>query len=322
VEELITRLAGLAGVDGARSEVQRDEAERRFAEFIRLELGPKSIWTLTVSDPETNVERVEPLQGTSVDAVGTLERARRSAPYWGERQALPSWSEEHSMLRLATFGTPERGAYLDAIENLATEFKSVDHLAIDLRGNEGGDRSLGIAVARHLLGQPFRQWTSVRTRVREIDDPFDEWVSFPFGSATALTEFPGDEVEDGWVVQGDPLSQMMVPHDGEFPGRITLLVDDATNSAAVEFAVSLLAHHPRVTVVGRETQGECAWHVGQLPVLFQDDQGPAMIASLFEIELVAYAGCRERRGIEPNIPVAYDESDFAEGIDPYLRAIQ
>ncbi|MEM6729901.1 MAG: S41 family peptidase [Myxococcota bacterium] len=323
IDELMARLSELANVDGARSDVQLAEAERKFAEFIRLELGPRASWTLTVEVPESE-SRTETLAGASIDGVRALYLGRRSTPVWGQQTALPNVSQgdEFTLLRLASFGTPDRAGYLRTIEELAEQFTGASHLVIDLRGNEGGDRSLGVAVARHLVGRPFSQWHSVRTRVRDIAEPFDEWVSFIVGSPSALTEFPGERTDRGWVVEGDPLSETMLPHGAEFAGRITLFVDDATNSAAIEFAVSLLAYHPRVTVVGRETQGECAWHVGHLPVLFNDNQGPALLASLFEIELVAYPGCRERRGIEPDLAVTYTEADFMNGVDPYVRVLQ
>ncbi|MBO6939720.1 MAG: hypothetical protein JJ863_32415 [Deltaproteobacteria bacterium] len=317
IDELMDRLSALATVDGDRPSVRLAEAERRFAEHARLELGARDEWSLVTRSE--GAERTWALAGVRREGLAELELARRSAG-WGSRERLPSL-EEHdgiTVLRLASFGTSDRAAYLERIEALAPDFTSAERLVIDLRGNEGGDRSLGVAVARHLLEAPFAQWASVRTRVRAIPEPFASQVSYLAGDESALTGFPGDPIEDGWRVGGDPLAATMVPTEPSHRGPLTLFVDDATNSAAVELAVALLAHHPAVTVVGAETQGECAWHVGQLPIVYQDEAGPALLLSLFEIELVPYEGCRTGRGIEPDVPVVMTAEDFDGGRDPFL----
>tara|TARA_B100001750_G_scaffold82963_1_gene65715 strand:- start:4576 stop:5286 length:711 start_codon:yes stop_codon:yes gene_type:complete len=225
------------------------------------------------------------------------------------------------VLRLATFGTSDRVTYLDEVDRLGPRLAEADPLILDLRGNEGGDRSLGVRVAQYILQEPFTQWARVRTRVREIPDRFRAAVRFPFGPESALTDFPGARTTEGWTWTGDPLAATMTPRGAGHAGALVLFVDDATNSAAIELAVALLAHHPNVRVVGTETQGECGWHVGQLPIVFEDGRGPAMILSLFAIDLVPYPGCRPGRGIEPDLPVTTSLEDFRSGRDPYLVAL-
>ncbi|MEO1480768.1 MAG: S41 family peptidase [Myxococcota bacterium] len=323
IDALMERLALLASVDSARPTVRWAEAERRFAELVRVELGPLARWTVELETRAGETQR-RTVPGVSLERMAALEQARRSAPFWGARgQALPTVTahENFSVLRLLSFPLANREIYLAEVEAIAPELRAATHLAIDLRGNEGGDRSLGVAIARHLIGKRFTQWQRVKARVREIEDRHRDFVTFPVGNPSTLSGFPGTPADGGWVYEGDPLASTMTPAAEEFPGRITLLVDDATNSAAVEFAVALLARHPRVSVVGRETQGECGWHMGQLPVVYGDGAWPAMVVSLFEIELVSYAGCRERRGIEPDQPVEYTQADFDEGVDPYLKRV-
>ncbi len=314
IDELMERLAALSTVDGDRPAVRLAEAERHFVEHVRLELGPRTAWQLETRSGSRTLPAVTPV------ALGALELARRSAASWGAREPSPTFEERDGLgvLRLASFTTLDREAYLERIAELAPAFTAAERLVLDLRGNEGGDRSLGVAVARHLLAEPFAQWASVRTRVRAIPDEYESDVRFLAGSEGALRDFPGEPVDDGWRVEGDPLADTMVPAEPSHRGPLTLLVDDATNSAAVELVVALLAHHPNVTVVGTETQGECAWHIGQLPILFEDDVGPALLLSLFEIELVPYEGCRPGRGIEPDVPVVMTAEDFDAGRDPFL----
>jgi len=322
IAALMERLSALSTVDGDRPAVRLAEAERRFAEHLRLELGARDEWTLVTRSGGD--ERTSTMAGVTREGLAELELSRRSAATWGSRDRLPL-IEEHegiTVLRLASFGTSDRGAYLARIEELAPVFTSAERLVVDLRGNEGGDRSLGVAVARHLLDAPFAQWASVRTRVREIPERFRSEVSYLVGDESALTAFPGDPVDDGWRVDGDPLADTMIPAEPIYEGPLTLFVDDGTNSAAVELAVALLAHHPDATVLGTETQGECSWHVGQLPIVYQDDAGPAVLLSLFEIELADYDGCRAGRGIEPHLPVGYTLEDFEVAQDPFIERLE
>lgn len=86
--------------------------------------------------------------------------------------------------------------------------------------------------------------------------------------------------------------------------------------------MALLAHHDDVTVVGTETQGECGWHIGQLPILFDDQRGPPLLMSLFEIDLVATPGSQPGRGIRPDLRVELTRADFDAGRDPFLAALE
>lgn len=322
IETLMARLAELSTVDGDRPAVRLAEAERRFTEHLRLDLGARDEWSITTR-PIGSEERVtHRLAGITVGELAALER--QSAPVWGEPSPLPTLSThgDVSVLRLATFGNPDRESFLETIASLAPELAVAGRLVIDLRGNEGGDRSLGIAVARHLLAEPFTQWRSVSARVRAIPEPFAPHVRFVFGATEdSLEGFVGEPVEGGWRVDGDPLAELMEPAEPSYRGPLVLFVDDATNSAAVELAVALQAHHDDVTVIGTETQGECGWHVGQLPILYDDERGAPLLLSLFAIEHVSSPGCVAGRGIQPDVVVELSLGDFTSGRDPFLRAL-
>lgn len=321
-QELMERIAAQASVDGARLALQVEEAERKFFEFMYLEFGPQSVWRIVTEDP-SGTRAEQNLRGISAQQLGELSRSRISAAYWGEsRSSLPLLDEYEgvAVLRLGSFGGSNREEYLAAVEALAPTLAEAERLIIDLRGNEGGDRSLGIALTRHLLGVPFTQWARVRARVRAIPRRFRAHARFLFGDASTLADFPGVRTASGWVLEGDPLADTMTPARLRYDGPLVLIVDDATNSAAIEMAVGLLAYHPDVTVVGEETQGECSWHIGQLPVLYDDERAPALLVSLFEIELVPYSGCAPGRGIQPHVEITYSREQFEEGVDPFLEA--
>ncbi len=325
--ELLASMARLASVDGARPTVMAAEAERRFPFLALLELGAKDAYELRVRRPGAMPETVT-LQATNREGVARLTAARHSAPVWGAmpESGEPAWPTlepidvDTNLLRLASFGLLDESGYEERITALFAMLEPESRLVVDLRGNEGGNRALGIIVLKRLLGRPFTQWTSVATRVKRIPNAFRESVSFPLAPASALYDFPGTRQGQRWVVDGDPLAERMVPLDELHQGPIAVLVDDATNSAAMEFLVGLLAHREGVQVIGTETQGACDRHTGQLPVVFNAD-GLAAIISLFEIDMVTVAHCQPGGVIVPDMEIDYTEEDFLRGRDPYMDAL-
>lgn len=119
---------------------------------------------------------------------------------------------------------------------------------------------------------------------------------------------------------GDPLAGTMLPVDRPHTGPVVLFVDDGTNSAAVELAVSLRAYRPGVLVVGTPTQGACDRHTGELPVTYDLGDGVVVMMSLFEVTLVPSPGCESGRGLPIDVPVSLSLEAWSAGEDPWWGA--
>lgn len=317
--DLLAELAGYASVDGDRPEVRLAEAERHFAELATLALGDRDEYTVEIRRPGE-----APTSITLPASDAELGALRRSAPRWGSRASPWPSVRTHgpvTILELASFGVPDEEEYESRVDALFEDIPSDAPLALDLRGNEGGLRTHGVAVLHHLLAEPFVQWTRVETRVRAIPDQHASRVSYPIAPESALTGFPGAREGAVWVFEGDPLADGMRPTGPAHAGPLFVFVDDATSSAAVELVAALLAHRDGVRVIGTETQGECGRHTGQMPVLYDVGEGVGVLASLFEITLVAYDGCEPGRGVVPDVEVTYEASHFLEARDPFLEAL-
>lgn len=327
VRELLDAIAELASVDGARPAVRAAEAERRFSFLALMELGARARYELSVRRPGADPETIT-LEATDREGVERLAAARQSAPLWGAAPSSgePPWptlariDETTQILRLPGFGLEDDAPYEERVAALFAALAPEERLVLDLRGNEGGNRALGITVLKRLLDRPFTQWARVSTRVRAIPEGFRDLVTFPIAPESALQGFPGERRGAWWVVDGDPLAERMVPIGEPHPGPVVAFIDDATNSAAIELLAALLAHREGVQVIGTETQGACDRHTGQLPVVFQSGD-LAVFVSLFEIDLVPVPNCQPGRGIVPDIEVVYTEEDFLDGRDPYLAAL-
>lgn len=176
IEELMARLSRFATVDGGHMEVRRDQAERRFATFAYLLLGPRPRYTVRVRRPG-GVEENLVLPAVGTEALRALEPARHSAPSRGAPPAADiPWpflipvDGQTVLLRLPSFGVPHEAEYQARVDALFASLGGRETLILDLRGNEGGLRTHGIAVLRHLLQEPFTQWARVRARVQAIPE--------------------------------------------------------------------------------------------------------------------------------------------------------
>ncbi len=326
---LLDDLARYAPVDAAAREVRLAVAERDFARLLYLELGMRDTYSMVVRRPG---EAPEPWRARGLDRadIGALQRARRSAARLGaQRAGEPAWpflvdlGAGTRLLRLASFALEDVEGYRRRVDDIFETLQGNERLVLDVRGNAGGIRHHGVAVLRHLLERDFAQWARVQTRVLAIPGPFRSRVTFPVGSEESLRSLPWEKRGSTWVFEGDPLVNLMKPAGAVHRGELVVFVDDATNSAAVEMVVALLAQRPETVVVGAETRGGCARHTGELPVVFTTPRsGIPVVVSLFEVELVASPRCAFDRGVVPQVAVDYEEAAFAGGLDPYLEALE
>lgn len=327
IETLWPQLQALVLADGRHASARRATLERSFARHFHLLRGMRASYSVEVQRPGAEPEALI-LAGVPRDAVGELAAARHSAPVWGppssEAQPWPfvvSVAEGTVLLRLPSFGTPDQDGYRARVDALFADIDPDDTLILDLRGNEGGFRTHGVAVLNHVLGVAYSQWQSVAARVRRVPREFRAFTSFPFVPEEHLTALlDGAEPEGELVVRdGDPLASLMVPHGEGHRGRVIAFVDGHTNSAAVELLTALRAFHPNAEVHGEATGGECGRHVGEVPVVYTaPDHGVSVLMSLLELRHVATPGCLEGQGHTPDRVVVYDEAAFMAGVDPYL----
>ncbi|AKF05930.1 S41 family peptidase [Sandaracinus amylolyticus] len=330
IDALWSELEGMVLADGTHESARRAALERGFARHFHVARATRETYLVRVREPDGTERDVE-LDGVDRDVLATLDGARRSAAVWGPRssEAQP-WpfvveiDETTVLLRMPSFGIAEHDEYRRRVDAIFAAIDPDATLVLDVRGNEGGFRTHGIAVLNHVLGRAYAQWARLETRVTRIPDAHRAQVSFPYVPEDALASlFPGAPNEEGrFVREGDPLASMMTPHGAGHRGRVVAFVDGHTNSAAVEMITALRAFRPDAELIGEETGGECGRHVGEMPVLYTTRAlGAVVLTSILELTHVEVAGCEARRGHVPHRAVAYDEAQFLAGSDPYLDAL-
>jgi hypothetical protein len=182
-------------------------------------------------------------------------------------------------------------------------------LIVDIRGNGGGNSSMGDLILSHLCSGRFRQFSAIKTRIsRDLLDQSrrEGWRHFlKYGSLEGLTVTN----KEGWEEPEKP--------EAFFDGRAWLLVDELTFSSGVGFAAAF-RDYVHGEIVGAETGG--------VPTCF----GDVMIKSLPRSGLsygVSYKHFvngeprpgDDKHGVLPDIPA--DEArlaPFSREKDPVL----
>lgn len=313
VEQLRAALAPLVIADGTNPVARRRAFERDFVRLYALGFGLRARYRVRTSAGEVE------LPGADFAAIRALSMARRSSKILAgarDRPTLEAKLPGVTWLRLASFGSPDETGYAAAVDALLGPADRTRPLVIDVRGNEGGLRTHGIAVANHVLAAPYRQWQRLFVRAREV--PAGVAVTGAFGTDLArLRAFR--PAGDRFVIEGDPLAARMRPHHA-WQGSVIVLVDGGTNSAANELVLALEAARPDVVLVGEEIGGACDRHVGEIPTQWSSPP-VVVLMSLAEIEHVAVPGCRPGRGLVPDVAVTMTRADLDAARDPYVVAV-
>lgn len=334
-DELYAALEPLTLVDANAPAARRAALERSFARYYHLAFGIHPAYQLHLRLPDgTTVTQSVP--GIDRAAISALAAQRISAPLGGPAPLDPAqpWpflqrvDATTQLLRLPSFGLADQAEYGRRVDEIFAQITAAataaDTLVLDVRGNEGGLRTHGIAVLNHVLAAPYAQWAEMAARVLRVPEAFRARVSFPYVPEAALAErFAAAATVDGRrVFPGDPLASRMQPRGAGYPGRVVAFVDGSTASAAAELIAALRAARPEAVLIGTETGSECGGHVGELPVLYTAEKtGLVVLVSLIELRHVATRGCQAGHGFAPDVAISYEAADFVAGRDPYLAAL-
>jgi Peptidase family S41 len=337
IDDIWTELTSLVLVDANHPTAQRAALERSFARHYHLAYGMRPSYRVRVRLPAGETRELT-LPGVERTALTAL--VRHSAPLWGTPPPapttdppLPPWPSLHrldattSLLRMPSFGILDQAEYARRVDELFAALGPAgagDTLILDLRGNEGGLRTHGIAVLNHVLARPYAQWAQMAVRLLRIPAAFRDRVVFLYGPEAVLADRFGAAPErDGRrVVVGDPLADTMTPRGPGYPGRLIAFIDGATSSAAAELVAALRAYHPGAVLIGEETGSECRGHVGELPVTYTTPtRRLVVLISLIELTHVPTPGCQPGHGFAPDVAITYDDAAFLAGRDPYLEVV-
>jgi hypothetical protein len=159
---------------------------------------------------------------------------------------MPTWrviGTDTGLLRVPTFDVDENPAAFAAAVKEAFQGlreRRLTRLVIDVRGNAGGQSDAGAQVLRHLIDRPVQQVSRARERLNADNNGWFGWR----GTPGTVREF--DLGRDG-LVEPAPAAE-------RFRGRVAVLIDEMTYSAAILFVTAVQDLGIGV-LVGRPTGG-------------------------------------------------------------------
>jgi|GEM_PF-284681 len=263
IQQIVRQLVGYLPADGYIETSKRKLLERHFAGLYSSYLRNASEYTLTLRRREELMTlRV---QGVPLDSL----RLASPAPSGPELALRYLSTPSTALLTLRSFGAKARDSSgRDLPTFLSAAFtdlhhRHIQHLIVDLRGNQGGRDDYGALLYAYLTSKPFRYYQSIGAATNRLS----------FLSHTNLPASFNDELakavrltDAGYRFLDHPGLSVQQPRSPSLVGDVYILIDGDTFSAAAEFAA--IAHDRRqqpdngrwgkTIFIGEETGGAYA----------------------------------------------------------------
>ena len=232
-----------------------------------------------------------------------------------------SWQLQDStgILNLRSFQL-NAGEFSRRMDSFFTQVnnRKINRLIIDLRNNGGGNNVNVSELYSYFADSPFyhlrktevsRQPLSYRNHIINISEYDNLRARLASDSSYEIVQYPGRRLRE-------PIST------NRFDGKLILLVNGATISAASEFA-ALVKGNKRGTVIGEETGGCYYGSTGgsYLNLVLPNSRLRARIPTIRIFTAVPEDFKRQPRGrgVFPDYPVSYSIADLLNGRDKVME---
>ena len=207
-----------------------------------------------------------------------------------------------AILKISSFsGGGQRAFFRQNFREVAQK-QGIKNLVIDVRGNLGGSSGASLNLVSYLVDKPFQAYTQVDAPVRQVS--FNRQLSWKFWRFW-LRHFFTRRTPEGTFRRTGVTGLIQPTRKNAFRGRVYVLTNGGTFSAASIFASLAKRNVARVTTVGRETGGgEYGCNAFTSPYLTLPQTGVQLRLPLCKIVL-AITGTDQGRGLLPDVPVAY-----------------
>jgi hypothetical protein len=200
--------------------------------------------------------------------------------------------------------------YRALLKDVFTQIRSsgVERLIIDLRNNTGGNSALGDALIGMFNSKPYRHYSMRWKRsVQYVEEMKRKKTPLP---DNYLALRPGE------MLSGE--SQVVRPGDNplRFKGRVYVLSSKETFSSGQMF-LAVVKDNGLAQVIGEENN-EPVCSYGE--VFFFNLPNSRLRTSLSVKYFTPPAGCKDARGVVPDIPVKRRVADYVTGRDAILEA--
>lgn len=198
--------------------------------------------------------------------------------------------------------------------------KNINHLILDIRGNEGGSDDVITELLRHLAWKPVEP-TAWQERLRYVKVPpeLDPYLS-TWDKSFRNREGKVKDLGNGFYTwKEEEANAGIAASESAYRGKVYLLVD-AANSSATFLLASILKNNQLATLVGQPTGGNRkGTNGGQMFFLTLPNSKIEM-----DIPLIGYYPANEQpdEGLRPDVEVKPSVEDVVKGIDTELEAVR
>lgn len=286
-DRILTRL--LPYSIGEREAFRLSIIQGSFQLLLRLVMGfgdPYEVAYLTNGTAATATVR-----GVSPDALTAGAPAPAGDPPPAAFEMLP---DGIGLLRVSAFDSIEQSQRIYRSAFQALRERGATDLIVDLRGNNGGDSQIGDELLSYLTGRRVSQAARIDVKISSqihqfYRDPsqanrlnwhYQEIMRAPVGQVLAIRDAP---------IAVKPASE-------RFGGRLYVLIDRQTYSAAVMFAATVKDHRLG-TIVGEETGGLATQFADLYPFELPNTGLRVRVSHKL---IVRPNGSHDRRGVIPD----------------------
>lgn len=207
--------------------------------------------------------------------------------------SLPSYEGEYQEMPLFD---------RDAWKELVGQFDEYDHLIIDLRDNAGGNFAAMLRSLSPFFCKPTRIGSIVKKRTPSTEETF-----FP--------DELGANLQIETLERNASIQLVTYKGYGCYQGKVTVLIDAGTASAAEIFAEAIKVR-PHSRVWGHPSSGSVL-------VAKREELMPFGEGYVLTIPVAAYESINkkdlEEGGVEPQKIIHYEKSDALKGIDSWIH---
>lgn len=335
-EEVMTRLANYITSDGDNYEKRLQRLTLSGAEkfelfdiFYPLEFGSPSIFQLTLKDHvsgsifETQVDALSKTARTAI----LQERYQNLSTEFEDRWQFEIINAETAHLKIQSFASYNsdfnwKGFLAKAFQTLNE--KSIQHLIIDIRDNEGGDDEIAKYILERIITQPITietpaPYTVYRQIPEELRPNISTWEKRPYdwGNSVQASDNGRFVLKKQYANRQTKYS----PKSSGFKGK-TYLLTNAENSSATHLMATYVKKYKLATIVGQETGGNQKGLNGNHYFFHRLPNTKVEIdIPIFGINILPDTPDTPNSGIVPDVIVEKNSSDLINGIDTEMNVV-
>ncbi|MFC1475421.1 S41 family peptidase [Candidatus Zixiibacteriota bacterium] len=330
VNEILADMLGYC--EGTFYNYKMIRVEENFRYFLHTYYRFRAPWTIGyIVD---GLKKTAPIDGIGLDLLN--ERNKRNVMYSFANTEVGK--QQVPVLRLPHLGYGKEKFQRD-IDQFFDDHRNQEYIILDLRGCPGGNGLRTFDVADHLIdsvysgsrkfsfrvSQPLKDYVKYYTQSKlyKQNKPIGKWRELLYSEGVY-----GDKNDDQYrnILDSD-LNAFYVTHTtidhspdsrlSKYEGRVFLLIDQRSFSAAVVFA-SIFKHYKLATIVGRETGGRVDFFSDAIDIELPKSRLIAKIPTA----LLTLHGDTPHRGVFPDMTVDLTVHDYLRAIDPDIEAIK